>query len=690
MSSDDLLHPSDLAHTALIFHMIQVSRDETTTDPKDYLLDIMYYLMDTIAIPQIKIFPHLSTMMQHVRTFIRVDQADVVIHKITEFIQTDFNTLDKFINFIENLKTVYKADSQATPTRLYVPNQITPNSMVGVFIRKVYATWESMMFEEHCEFFDSWKHFVDSEVSLSMDISPTFGTTTTVSTEDNFIAPTPSLLHHIKSVEYFLQHGNITETENTIHDYFDRISSNPLLIDFVAEEGKSVKKQLQELKEMEAGKGMAASWLRHQHAMMSLAIMWISANNYDMAQSAVEEALKTAQQRGDHPSVVKCLLLLFQVLQSSNNTSQESNNEELLIRCISKSGVLGLSDLVNEAVLIFAKTKIRCLVIPTSQMEDRLDSSNAAHSKDILNTNTTSLEWTFQQIMNLLAFLLHGETSLTVKYCISRSVANLDDTSGAAGPMGPGHHLKAANAAPSERINPLDSKYVDLYFQASLLYAECWERVGVSHMAKTYCTRALNLYSPYVKEELYIKVVCKLAFCQINDILHDYLEAVVNQRQDEQGLFGKFKLCYEVYENQMAASEVELKNRGAVVDITSNFLYIFLALSQQEWSRALRFATKIVNIIDQSIGGEISIHPEQLQDYKYDDCILSMEDKLRCKIVFLLLQGQQQGMEKDLLLEQIHLVVNRHQCVYMMKEASVEWILDLMTKTLVDSSIARV
>lgn len=663
MANSEHLHPSDLCHAILVYHMIQVSRDEKTTESKLYLRDIFYYIVNIMAIPRMKIFRSLKAMLQHLRSVFKAEYVDEAVEKIHIYFK-EFTNLDTLITFMEDLKTVFEIDSQATQNNLIVPNQVSNKSVLGIFLRKIIASWESMMFEEHCEFYDSLTTFLRCDEV--MDIDQENSVDAVVTSSGSAMVPIPPLVDYIRSIEELLQSGNIAETEHTIHNYFDRISSNPLFINFVSEEGKSIAKQLQELKELEAGRGLAGSWLRHQHAMMNLAIMWISAKNYEMAQSAVEEALKTAHQRGDHPSVVKCLLLLFQVLQSYGD-SQEGSSDELLIRCISKSGVLGLNDLVNEAVLLFAKTKMRNLdlsVIATDENANTTDDSKAKLA------TSSSPEWTFQHIFNLLSFAVHGEMSLTVKYCLTRVVTNLDDIN-AVGVGVAAIPTAKQSTVPSEKINFLDEKYAELYFNAALIYAELWHRGGRSHMSSIFCRRAIDLFGRFVKDGLFMAVVSKLVFSMVNELFQDYH----SKYDKELNVLQSLKESYEVY-SKLKGGLTSPIGTEMVVDVTSNYLYAFLSLSQGDWQRAFRFSQKIINIIDSnssSIPGQ-----EKGSDDRYDDSLMMMEDKLRCKALHLVLTAKTAGIEKDSLVEQIKILLNKHNCTYILDEDSIQWVLQLL------------
>ena len=96
------------------------------------------------------------------------------------------------------------------------------------------------------------------------------------------------------------------------------------------------------------------SGTRHQQALLKLASMWLQNGHPQLAMTAVEEAMKSAHQRGDHASVARALLLLHHVvigMQTQINGSEQAaaayrhvqgvSPEEVLQRCLDRCSSLG-------------------------------------------------------------------------------------------------------------------------------------------------------------------------------------------------------------------------------------------------------------------------------------------------------------------------------------------------------------
>jgi len=96
------------------------------------------------------------------------------------------------------------------------------------------------------------------------------------------------------------------------------------------------------------------SGTRHQQALLKLASMWLQNGHPQLAMTAVEEAMKSAHQRGDHASVARALLLLHHVvigMQTQTNASEQGvaayrhvqgvSPEEVLQRCLDRCSSLG-------------------------------------------------------------------------------------------------------------------------------------------------------------------------------------------------------------------------------------------------------------------------------------------------------------------------------------------------------------
>jgi hypothetical protein len=166
---------------------------------------------------------------------------------------------------------------------------------------------------------------------------------------------------HLLNAQRSMLNGEISKTEEFLHKFFDSNGKHPLHNLSPAAGGGSgneisVKKALMSLVHLDTTK---LTQSLHQDAMISLATMWTLAGNHSMALSAVEEAMKTAHQRGDHASVTKALLLIFQIFQNSQERELMVSSEDILLRCIERCASLSLKKELCEAAILLVRLRSR-------------------------------------------------------------------------------------------------------------------------------------------------------------------------------------------------------------------------------------------------------------------------------------------------------------------------------------------
>jgi hypothetical protein len=554
--------PSDLIYLLIIDHIILISREDAEEKERCQEHQIENF---SNYIPKIFSFLGKSLTYQTTVDFISVRDfqmkwmssvADAnLLFLILERTVFILETVDNFITYMESLKTYF--DNQILNNGLVGPNRISSSSALGIFVRKVSAKWNILMFQQQCHLFQRIKEFFQKSEQLTKyqceqlsteelkhyflgkDGTNMTGTNQTYEANNlKFVKNYPkqsNLFHYVQTTTQLLQEKNFSDAEDMIHNYFDGILNSNFHVMLFSPESSSlnnvsgnktqnpnnpepetnltsnnqiaspsllyhIQKNVRELTQQEILNNYSV--LKHQHSMISLAVLWIHVKNFNLAQSAIEEALKTAHQRGDHPTVIKCLLLLFEIYQkttptlstnSNNNNSnssslisQSTNPEELLKRCLEKSGNLSLQDIFNESILKFLQFKI-------SSISNTAESSSIDYSSTSTSTSastTPAPDWNLSQLQNLLSFGMYNEPSLTLKYYSTKNVPHLEDVFASGNPLQPPlpqqQQQNKNNAAMIEKL-PLNDKSFSQYAKLAFLFNELLQRFQPNTISTDAC-----------------------------------------------------------------------------------------------------------------------------------------------------------------------------------------------------------
>jgi hypothetical protein len=308
--------------------------------------------------------------------------------------------------------------------------------------------------------------------------------------------------------------------------------------------------------------------MKHQHAMLDIAVMWMRVHNYTMALSAVEEGMKTAHQRGDHAAVATALLLLHRIFRHAHSVEQLAAAEDILLRCINRCAALSLQYLTAQATLLVVHLRsTRRLRHPASQMEvsaanggDYDPEALAGEASGLGYASTAAglgtyqerdqeqgreqeqdlapgdVLWTLSDLWTQLGFALLGEITLTCQVVrpqgithdseFTQSSASSSAISAAAQQMLAMQQQQqgGAGAAGKKDAQLLESplahsdQLVELSLQACVIAADLWMRSGMLHMAEFNCRRTLRQFSHIGTSENLIPVYSRLLVCR-TDIL---------------------------------------------------------------------------------------------------------------------------------------------------------------------------
>ncbi len=675
-------------------------------------------------------------------------------------------SIDSFIDFCENLKTYFDPNTNGiTPNlsdnELSCPHKISPNSSFGVFLRKMIANWTMTMFPEQCSIFEKFKFFLTNTEQLNQyqcntlqdqEITQYLLYRHTVirknsSKESHLPQPPSHTLHHfIQEMDVSLQQKNFTQAEDIIHDYFDGVlnhqSSSVMLFspdpstattNKDKDKEKSANNQLnvnanahlegnpaaltnfkqnsqlryiieKQFKELSHQSTMNHySILKHQHSMISLAMVWMKAKNYRNAQLAIEEALKTAHQRGDHPTVIKCLLLLYEIYEKtcanvksfhasgsvggasslSSMTSASllntmTNPDELLRRCIEKSGNLLLQDIFNQSVLKFLDHKINNLTSP-------LDYEGGEDHGNSTSSSSPSGEWTVAQLFNLLSFATYNETSLTVKYCLFKTSAHLEDTMTA----GPNPATNPAAAAANNRLNNnnnstieklnLNDKYYQQYLKITYLTNSLWthytfnnnknnnnsnNKLGLSNfLILLNLHRIIQLYGKHYNYITFTQLFSKYLIT-LTAVLLDTIQVERNEgkkREVLKVLVNIYQVCevfnkrykrlsfHEKYEDISLSLITSSSSLPSTLDCTLDYLLVLIAYLKNNRHQCLALLDKLLKSLEvsqniQTLQSRGNDHGNEFYEKDvFNNDLYSFEETVRVFLLYKVVYGNLTG-----------------------------------------------
>jgi hypothetical protein len=757
--------PSDFLYLLIIDHIILLNRKESEELERCQSNDVLEPLSFT---PLIMAFLGRSMSYQSATNFIsikdfqfqwisHVKEADllfVILEKSTSILES----VDNFINHMESLKSYFENTNQFSDNELSGPNKISPNSLLGVFIRKISAQWSILMFQQQCQLYGRISDYLHKSEQLNrfqctsltqQDIKkyllsknlsrPTATQRTSDPTDLKFIKNYPkdsNLFNYVQSTMNLLNEKNYSSAEDLIHNYFDGILNTSNQVMLFTPEATSIRNQqpapettneqnsnrianptllytieknLRDLTQHEIMNNHPV--LKHQHSMISLAVMWIHAKNYPLAQSAIEEAMKTSHQRGDHPTVIKCLLLLYEIYQktsmSNTNTSSDSTNsnviasttnpDELLKRCIEKSGSLSLQDVFNESILKFLQYKISLISFKKdSPTTVAAVSDTAAYAEKII-----SQDWNISQLLNLLSFGGYNEPSLTLKYYTTKAVPHLDDPLGAVNPMVPNqqHQQQQQKALSNMEKLPLNGKYFQQTTKLTVLCNELYSRLllhcsplpsrslllldsapfsnpaevvfhdsvrssKVNHLVLTNYYRLLVNYGKFLPSELLPQVFMKFVSALMQELFDSLLqqeETLQEQTENEKIIAGLLISLYKMTEQfrknfktlneinslsgvasrgQNSLSDDRIKTVPLVYspwDCNATFLLFSIALLKREYHQSILLLEKLLNMLEVPVGQISPLSQKTENDFnknRFYNNTLSFEETVRIYLIY--------------------------------------------------------
>lgn len=435
-----IVSPSEVLHLIVLHTLINISQHQVES-LEDVVYPLFCFVAKTITLTSSHQYHCFGEFMESINPAVSSENLlDIIREKIL-----GINCVDALLAFFDDCQTLFEPTTQLSPNDLSGPNKMCQNSTFGVFVRKLLGIWSNMLFDEQCRVFELFHDFKTDGGSCAAQQNKTDNITSRISSN--------------------VSNGAFCTAKDDIHQFFD-VYSGRRIVD--AAEGNVNATFLELQKHQALGNDCI---LKHQYGMISLALLWIKAGNFSMAQSAVEEALKTAHQRGDHPTVVKCLVLLYEICRGKSNDI----NLDLLKRCMAKSVELNLTELLTLSVTVFCQVKISL-------------ADESAPGPDT---------WTTKNLLSLLAFCEHGDANQTLSYCLERKVGCMEEALPSQQPM-----VNQKIPIINEKVSSLNSLYVQQLAHVVLLQSQLWQRANIPVMSDILCFKFLVYYGIFLDAEM--------------------------------------------------------------------------------------------------------------------------------------------------------------------------------------------
>lgn len=529
------LQPSNVAYIATIIELIASGRKKSDAfhfqDPKSPL-QILCFLGDRIQLQNVKHYLNANDFLSELLSTFEIPENDLrtpghfFVNKVRDVL-SDFKSVDDLVHFVDSIQNLFTNDVSISPNESVAPFRICPDSSLGIYCRCFFAKWECLSFGFVCQLYESLAAFTIGLYSASDDFALTMGQ----------LSRRP-IVHVGMGVQSFLQQadeaaqtGDVHAAERLLHRYFDFNGNDPLLS--VASKGSSSSTSQQALAALHHAKDPQFTGTRHQQALLQLASMWSCSGHYSLAMAAVEEAMKTAHQRGDHNSVARALLLLYHVVSGLNTSGHGCSSsdssavstiraEEVLRRCLHRCSTLGMNALASQAAALLSQLlSTRPLTwTQTSYLSDWLahadEDFDVGQGADSSNTSSNSVKNTW----NLILCTQLGEAKLCNALSKNDNMPGIQATA----------IIPAAAPVKDVSRSLSSSEFQSIQAQSDQISMDYWCRLGLPSFAELQCRRTLRAFhssrSSQISDEMLLSLGCKLASLIAASVFEDLDEMI--------------------------------------------------------------------------------------------------------------------------------------------------------------------
>lgn len=624
-----MLSPSHIAYLNIIKTLIECGRNfnEQMMQNNMISLSILIWLDESLSscnIFKVKQFHNLKSFYDSINSCIPLDsKCNAIERSLYNFY--NINSVDDLIDFIDSTRNLFEYDSNLSNNGVPSPTKICNDSSLGIFVRSIHSCWDSMTFGATCILQENIKMFSDSNIDnsqnllISMNDDPeelykkfaykigTDDSVVDIIDSEDAIDEGNAYAHLLNAMKAIIC-GDVKTAEGSMHWYFDYSSSNPLTIvpSSSAITGKNLSDAVQLL---ESCNQPQFGNERHQQAMLTLASTWAHNNHYSTAMLALEEAMKTAHQRGDHISIAKALLVLHEVVLSSQKDQlviSQSNvlPEEVLCRCINRCVELHMRPLASQAAIYLAKLRSqrplrnngigifsspKTVVTAINKSKPGIDDNNQNVMEDEAFVTAFSGTDTIQNVWYLLLCAQIGECQL-ISQVANGTIYNVS----------PSIHPNSKDNA-SQDIPLSVEESIPFSIQATIVSSELWMRLGLLEMAQLQCRRAIRQYGIHATSEDFINICCSMAK-QIVDIEYSLLKNNHNFTSGENmNEYHRLSIACEFSLSLLSTVKKLFPARfpsilSRTIDYSLMYVKIHQEICIESWDRALEIALRLVEV----------------------------------------------------------------------------------------------
>ena len=524
-----ILEPTDVAYVATIIGLIAGGRKTVGAIQFNDCaapMRVLCFLGDRLQLQSIRHYPRVESFLTDLLISLSgtsigsVRQQSTVGDEFVGIVRVmllNLRSMDDFVHFIDGIQDLFLSDSAGSPNEAMGPTKLCHDSSLGIYCRTFIAKWECLSFDLVCQLFESFTSFVDlhpdDEVSEAVRTAP-------------LEEPVREGVHlFLQQAEEASKNGDVHTAEGLLHRYFDFNGNDPLLS--VASKGASGSSPQHALAALCHANDPQFTGTRHQQALLQLASMWSRNGHYHLAMVAVEEAMKTAHQRGDHGSVARALLLLYHVVSGLNSSDQKSSiiatigAEEVLRRCLDRCSTLGMNALAAQATVLLARllssrplswtqSSFTSDYFTPSDDDVDIQGTDSRHSRSKSSVQST---WTLMQCSLL------GDAKMCALLSNNESTQSIQTT------------VTAPSTAAKELSAGLSyAEFLSIQAQCDIAAVHYWCRLGVPFLADLQCRRSLRTLNACkgakMSSELLISLSCQKATLSVQCAFQDLDDAV--------------------------------------------------------------------------------------------------------------------------------------------------------------------
>ena len=524
-----VLEPTDVAYVATIIGLIAGGRK--TVGAIEFAncaapLRVLCFLGDRLQLQSIQQYPRVESFLTDLLISLTgisigsVRQQSTVGDEFIGIIRVmllNLRSIDDFIHFFDGIQDLFLNDSAGSPNEAMGPTKLCLDSSLGIYCRTLSAKWECLSFDLVCQLFESFTSFMGLHPNQEV-----IEAVRTVSLEE----PVREGVHlFLQQAEEASKNGDVHTAEGLLHRYFDFNGNDPLLS--VASKCTSGSSPQHALAALCHANDPQFTGTRHQQALLQLASMWSRNGHYHLAMVAVEEAMKTAHQRGDHGSVARALLLLYHVVSGLNSSDQKSSviatvgAEEVLRRCLDRCSTLGMNALASQATVLLARLLSSR---PLSWTQSSFTSDFFTPSEDDVDIQATDSRHSrsrssVQRTWTLLHCSLLGDAKMCALLSSNEST----------------HSTETAVTVPPTAAKELSAglsyaEFLSIQAQCDIAAVHYWSRLGVPFLADLQCRRSLRTLnackSAKISSELLISLSCQKATLTVQSAFQDLDDAI--------------------------------------------------------------------------------------------------------------------------------------------------------------------